>query len=698
MQKSKKLLAVLLSLVLALSTMSVAMVAFAAEPAEKPVESFLGKLTAAYEDGKAQLPAEAADLLTFAEGAAKDTYNFATGAAEDIFNALQAAAPKAPAAKAPVAEAPAADAPAYFGIEAYAEEATKAELEAFINEQCPNGEADYTAEKFFAANEIYLRLPVTVMSMMGLTIYKVDVPANWKPFYQWAYKNNVRVDNSDFVKLPQTAVRYPMTANADKVNEALASLDKTALEMIKSLGDTDDAKKAIFCNAGVDVVLDLLANTIFPMIGNLDLGMDNSIVNGLLAVFRDLDPYKMLTEMTRDMTSTNKGIYPYKEAANALAEKIGDSDKNQGEAWDVYDALLTKYNEDLAKFEAGEIAEKPVAPVFRDIAWDMFFAEGYDWHVIPGDIDSFSQAVAFGLSAYASTISMAIKFESKQDTNRNMMIHGAYMEVNYLLECLGADSKDVEAYMSIADYNAQKGVASSSVSPSVKASDLFKPLIANIATFVDQILDAPVTGLMTVLPKLAYLLESGMLNDTVYNILTHEDFVLPHMVELDVTADGLFNMLFVDADGNPTDELVITDGVALSKDSLSKLLLALAGCGEVEAKASLASTRNMYFPNMKVDTAAAFATVYSWAQRYITADVLAPMLYNAVDEAGLPYFVSYKLYLAVYAISTLPSQPAFAVIVNLFAPALEGVVAKIIPQFSVTMVSIFDLIAGAFLK
>lgn len=149
-------------------------------------------------------------------------------------------------------------------------------------------------------------------------------------------------------------------------------------------------------------------------------------------------------------------------------------------------------------------------------------------------------------------------------------------------------------------------------------------ILVPVFNLIDAIASAesPLTEVMKLFPKVAYAVDSGLLNTQIQNLIGKLGMGLGSSINVDLTTEGLYEMLApklkdielqaakVDENGEETAPAV-TLSINLDKDKFVFAIKDLSGCGVYTANASIARGKN-WFVGIDGDAADAFVVLFGY--------------------------------------------------------------------------------------
>lgn len=188
--------------------------------------------------------------------------------------------------------------------------------------------------------------------------------------------------------------------------------------------------------------------------------------------------------------------------------------------------------------------------------------------------------------------------------------YGAYSELIPLLEQLGLTTLPTPA-----QYKKQYEDKVAATSKNIAADEFLRPVINSLLTdLVDMVSPDPLNGVIKVLPRLAYILSTDMLNTNVKAALSHMGMLSGLAGSLDLSQKAITDKLI----GQPID----LTSIAGTKCELKLKPIdwnKLANCATVKVMPS-ASNTNEYFVLRTGDTTTCFTTVFYYIHAVAFAD------------------------------------------------------------------------------
>ncbi len=324
-------------------------------------------------------------------------------------------------------------------------------------------------------------------------------------------------------------------------------------------------------------------------------------------------------------------------------------------------------------------------------AWDYVEFKNGDWF-IDGDKEGFIAAVS-ALFRPLNLMSMVLTFEDTYNTKDGTVTYGAYSDVVPLLEALGIECLSSTEYtLKVEADIAERGTANCNIELSVK------PLLEMVFNYLDKVAVAPVTELSILLPKLAYALNTGLINTQLAALVSNIKMVSIDVSSLDVSTKNLFNMIAgiddvkddngvvtdygsitidlgeLNSAGQPVREDNATLSIAINGMTINlkeadfiQLMEDSDGCGEAVITDETV-TKYTQAVEIQSDKTEAFVTLFN----YIYTDVLVPnskVLTPVLESVGVPTFIQPVVQTLVdMALNNISQETALTTVINVVNP------------------------------
>lgn len=385
--------------------------------------------------------------------------------------------------------------------------------------------------------------------------------------------------------------------------------------------------------SAVDELWDLVANTIVPLVAkNIDLsnGLDKILEENLYQPAIIEAVFDLYATLIQDQSDVDVGMGGLTFKLGQIISWIVTTDK-------LADFLALdgdKYAGAIAKIKAVEGAN--VTEKVINLADVTFTAEDFGFKA--GDREGFADALlavlrpittllapdgqikALGVKNVATEIKMFdyMTSDGKYQT-------GVYASLIPLLEQLGMIDLPTQA-----EYKANYEAVREEKGASVAADEFLRPIIDHLFTdVVDVVSPDPLNGLIKVLPRIAHIVDTDMLNSAIKEVAVSMGVLSGMLGGLDISKTTINNMLAqpIDLSSLIGSELTIT----LPPIDWAKL----ADCCTLETVES-SSDFNKYFILRNGDTDSAFSTVFYYIYKVVFADedVYAAVRKLATDNLG----------------------------------------------------------------
>lgn len=238
-------------------------------------------------------------------------------------------------------------------------------------------------------------------------------------------------------------------------------------------------------------------------------------------------------------------------------------------------------------------------------AWKTVEFKNGDMGFKDGDREGFLDACAAIFRPF-SLITMALTLENSISTSAGTYTYNGYEKLVPVFEAL-----DLRGVVSSHEYTLAVNAAETS---NDKMDARFRQILVPIVNLIDDLAKDPLNTVLDLLPKLGYVLSSGILNDQINALLASLKFVSVDPVDL--TTEGLFNII-----APKLENIAINDetsvSIKLDKARFVKFMNEIAGCGEYVLKDSVARGMKKYV-TIKADRADAYVVTFSYLHDVIT--------------------------------------------------------------------------------
>ena len=374
--------------------------------------------------------------------------------------------------------------------------------------------------------------------------------------------------------------------------------------------------------SAADATWDLVAESLIPMISkDIDLsnGLDATLEDNLYQAQIISEIFGLYATLSHDQSDIDVGM-------GGLTFKLGTII-----GWIVSDTILInmlsangdQFSGAIEKIKAVELTAEDTENGLNKldkIAAIKFTAEDFGFKA--GDRDGFADALLAVLRPITTLLAPDAKIKAmgiiNVDVNIKMfdyMSDGAYVEGVYanllpVLEQIGMSALPTEE-----EYEANYYSVKEASGTYIAADEFLRPVIEHLFTdVIDVISPDPLNGLIKVLPRLAYVIGTDMLNNTLGNVFKQLGVLSGLGGSLDLSADAVNNMIA----GAPID----LSGV-VGKDCKLQLKaidwLKLADCATVSAVPS-STNSNAYTLLRTGETESCFSNVFYYLYDVIYAD------------------------------------------------------------------------------
>ena len=287
--------------------------------------------------------------------------------------------------------------------------------------------------------------------------------------------------------------------------------------------------------------------------------------------------------------------------------------------------------------------------------WAAVTAESGDLGFEDGDVEGFLDATCAMLRG-ASLLHVALTLENTADTKNGTYNYGAYEELIEILEIL-----DLKSVKSSADYTEYVNNAEN------KNDAKFRAILAPIAYLIADFGNDPINTICDVLPKVAYAVESGIINTRINSFLDKIQII--EIDPVDLTTAGIYDIL--------DEELLAENNIAVEEE-FTALIKALAGCGKAVSKPSVQRGQS-YRMGIESDKAKVMAVLLDCALDTLGSnEAIAGLIIEAV--AGENAFLGSVLSFVINAVTNvLPRKISYFVISSVVT--IVNVVLNITAKF-----------------
>lgn len=507
----------------------------------------------------------------------------------------------------------------------------------------------YRNEDIVRAKDAYNEVPSGLQASIP-----AEILAKYKAILASIAPDTPSLEKPDLSVFKKTVVTYPENATKEQVATALPRIQNLLCDVLLPLlgmegGLTDLVQNGIYTNYTVAELCKML----FPTLAGL-VKIDG--FPSMATSFVKIKPSKLAGALNEpEDASKYAGAIAKLTAAEAAGQKAYDEYvKNGGEADDVQ--LYTMY-------------------------WTAdFTAANGDWGFQDGDREGFLDAVSAVFRA-VSIITMLLTFENNISTTNGTYTYNAYEDLVPIFEAL-----DLRGYMSSHEYTLYVQAAKDQNSKLAMDARI-RPILVPIFNLIDDFAAAPLDTLLDVLPKLAYALESGVLNTQVGTLISKLGFGLGDSLKLDLTTEGIFDLVapmlqnitvkeavtetVVNPQTGKQEEKVVepavTISITLDKAKFLQMMTDMAGCGDAAVKESKARG-TAYRLGINSDKPDAFVVLFRWLYGEITTAENMRAIKTAINATDINLVGKMAIKVLLNRVAETPTDDALVALVNLAAP------------------------------
>lgn len=412
--------------------------------------------------------------------------------------------------------------------------------------------------------------------------------------------------------MESTKVKYPTAVSKKTVDKTIDNVQALLYQLL----DVPSGGLAQLMDEGVytNYTVALLAKKLFPLVGGL---------SALVAV----GPDRLASKLDKE---TCAGAI---EALNAAANTLDEN----GEKVKALDA------------------------------WQYLTVKDGDFGFKDGDKEGFLDAAA-SLFRPLSLVTLVLTFENKIDTAKGTYAYGAYEELVPIFEALG-----ITDFMSSDEYTKYVNEVTSS---DEEMDRRIRPILAPIFELLDSVAksEKPLNSLMKLLPKVAYAVDSGLVDTQVHAIIGKLGMGLGSSINVDLTTSGIYDIVApiiekieikaaeTDEQGNEAIPAVLL-GVKLDKEKFAKAIHDLAGCGKYTANASVARGKN-WFVSIEGNAEDSFLVFFRYLHSELSSKENKTALNNAIANMGLNFAQRTGYKLVISMITSSSADGAFRLVSN----------------------------------
>lgn len=498
----------------------------------------------------------------------------------------------------------------------------------------------YRNEDIVRAKDAYNEVPSGLQASIP-----AEILAKYKAILASIAPDTPSLEKPDLSVFKKTVVTYPENATKEQVATALPRIQNLLCDVLLPLlgmegGLTEMVENGIYTNYAVAV----FANTLYPLI--------KDVSNGLISPdFETLA--KTLTEEK------------FASAVDLINNAIAEANKEGQKQFDDADARgeykdMSK-NEKEKALEALQKAEK--AARFAELQFPNG-AFGFQ----DGDKEGFLDAVA-ALFRPLGLLTMVLKFENNISTTNGTYTYNAYELLVPIFEML-----DLKGYMSSHEYTLYVNESSSAT----KMDARIRPILVPIFNLIDDFAAKPLDTLLDVLPKLAYGLESGKIDEQVQALIGSLGMGLGNSIQISLTTEWLYDTIAPmlkdlvireagvnEETGEEIKEVKIS--INLDKEKFLQMMKDEAGCGDAAVKESKARG-TAYRLGINSDKPDAFVVLFRWLYGEITTAENMRAIKTAINAADINLAGKMAIKVLLNRVAETPTDDALVALVNLAAP------------------------------
>ncbi len=450
--------------------------------------------------------------------------------------------------------------------------------------------------------------------------------------------------------------------------------------------------------------VDDLIDTILPLLGveGMENGLSgfvqndlytNKMVGKLLKALRNEETYATNYDYAMMMFSTFITVYPDIYWPNQAELEDGMPDL-KGFAKKVFElAMVTDEDPEhgMEKFEGD---------------WNKIEFESGDFGFQDGDKEGFKDAVASLFLQFSPVLDlggMQLDLSTLHISNWDddgKYTYGTYEYLIPIFELL--DLRDVMSSADFTTFVADRTSPENDPMHNRLIESWIRALLDPVCNLIDDLGAAPFSTILDLLPKIAYLLDSAMLEtyvpaavgaaigqegltmETISELLSS---VAPDMFPngLSLTPAGIYDLVAPLLENITVKEEVrdektgavttpaVTIAIKLDKDNFVKFFSDLAGCGDAVVKDSITKD-SIYRLGINSDKADAFVVLFRWLYTEVTTEDNMAAINTLIDTADMDDTVKsiIKKVLSVVA-SKVSADDVIVLLVNLLAPSVPDI-------------------------
>lgn len=515
----------------------------------------------------------------------------------------------------------------------------------------------YTNEDIVRAKDAYNEVPSSLRANIP-----EEVNAKYKAILASIAPDRPSLDEPDLAVFKKTVVTYPEKATKEQVATALPRLQNLLCDVLLPIlgvdgGLTGMVENGIYTNYTVAVV----ANALYPLIKDVSGELIKPDFESLA---------KALTE------DKFQGAVKLINAAVAEGNKAGQAAFDAAEARGEYKDLSNSQKKTvLADLQNAEKTARFAELQFPNGAF------GFQ----DGDKEGFLDAVS-ALFRPLSLLTMVLKFENTISTTSGTYTYNAYELLVPIFELL-----DLKGYMSSHEYTLYVKEHPSNAQMDAR----IRPILVPVFNLIDDFAAYPLDTLLDVLPKLAYGLESGIINEQIQALIGSLGMGIGNSIHIELTSEFLYDtiapmlkdIVVREAGVNEETGEKITEvkiSINLDKAKFLQMMKDMSGCGDAVIKNSKARGQ-AYRLGIDSDKPDAFVVLFRWLYGEITTKDNMRAIKTVIDSTDLNSVVKLLIKTVLNRVAETPTDDALAALVNLAAPKapeikLPGEIGDLFPN------------------
>ncbi|MGN1418160.1 MAG: hypothetical protein ACI4W6_02410 [Acutalibacteraceae bacterium] len=273
---------------------------------------------------------------------------------------------------------------------------------------------------------------------------------------------------------------------------------------------------------------------------------------------------------------------------------------------------------------------------------EMVFDSG-DWGFEDGDREGFLDAVA-AIFRGPSLLFLAITFENTESDGN--IVYNAYENLIPIFEVL-----DLRGVISSAEYTANVKAAEAN---GLDNDARIRQILVPIANLIDDFAAAPEETLFNLLPKIAYLIDSGLLDTQLHKITNGIKFAT--IPEYSMTTQSIFDMVAPKLENITVGETTVC--IKLSQERFSGFVSDLAGCGTAVKKDSVSAT-NLLRLGIEPKYGKTVAVIFNYIANELSDEENAAAVEALINSLSLDSFGKAAVKLLLNFLTKTPSVFTF---------------------------------------